>query len=349
MKQPICSVIILNHNGQEFLEECLSGVMSQNGPPFEVLLVDNGSSDGSVSFVRDRFPEIRIIEANANLGYAAGNNLGVEQARSDLIVLLNNDTRVEDHWLRGLVEAIRPDNVAVASSLVLTPGYPARYYENNGTVNFLGQNIMRAFDDPDDIFYGGGASLIFKKDLLGVPFDPDYFVYGEDVYLSLRARFLGYQVRHTNESRVFHHGSGTAKKKPSSILTYYQERNRILNILIFLSPWILIRLIPFFLVNVFAKLGTALLGRRWSFRGLVRTYLWFPLNVRLILRKRRALKPDLRISEEKIIALMSGKLANGETILEQLFNRVSLTYCKLTGLKTIELAEKDNEGFRYSG
>ncbi|HAP35973.1 MAG TPA: hypothetical protein DCQ28_08550, partial [Bacteroidetes bacterium] len=122
-----------------------------------------------------------IIKSNKNLGFAGGNNLGVKNAKGELIVLLNNDTVVHQGWLQGLANAITNENVAAASSLIKTEGIPDKYYEKNGSINFLGHNIMRIFDEPTDIFFAGGASMIFKKDIIGVPFDEDYFVYGEDV------------------------------------------------------------------------------------------------------------------------------------------------------------------------
>lgn len=334
------SIIILNHNGREYLEECLNSVLPDVYDSCEILLVDNASTDDSIAFVRNNFPRVRIVESKTNLGFAGGNNLGVEHARGDLIVLLNNDTRVEEHWLRGLVNAVQSDTVAVASSLVKTQGIPERYYEKNGTMNLLGQNIMRAFDEPTDIFYAGGTSLIYKKHLLGLPFDPDYFAYAEDVYLSLRARFLGYHVKHTNESCVFHYGSRTAKKKSLRTVTYYQERNRLLNIFLFFSPLTLVRLIPLFVANAIAKLIISVFVTRWSFAGLVQSYLYLLIHPYLIYRKRAGLKPHKKLNEQTIIALMSGKLTNGEKAFEKVLNAISLIYCRVVGLKTIELGKK---------
>lgn len=335
-----CSVIILNHNGKHFLEKCITSVLRQDFASFEVILVDNGSDDGSIDFVKNNFPSVRIIALPENLGYAGGNNLGVEHARGSLIVLLNNDTVVERGWLQGLVQAVRPDRVAIVSSLIKTEGVPDRYYEKNGTINFLGHNVMRAYEEPTDIFFGGGASLIYKKDLLGIPFDADYFAYGEDVYLSLRARFLGYGVKHTNESRVYHYGSGTAKQKPRRMRSYYQERNRLLNTILFFRPMTLLRLIPFFILNVFTKLTASLVTHRWSFLGVIQSHVWLVTHPFTILAKRRALEVEKRVPERDVIAAMSGKLMNGENFVERAINACSLAYCRLAGLKTIELSKK---------
>lgn len=337
MTAPLVSIIILNYNGKNYLAECLTSVLSQTNDSCEVILVDNASTDGSVAFVEERFPQTRIIRNKENLGYAGGNNRGVEESHGLLIILLNNDTRVESGWLEELKKAVEPENVAIASSLIRTEGVPDRYYEKNGTINFVGMNIMRAFDQPTDIFYCSGASLIYKKEILGIPFDSDYFAYAEDVYVSLRARFLGYEVKHTNASRVHHYGSATSKKALSRRVTYFQERNRLLNVFLFFNPLTLVRLAPFILVNCVLKLLLSVFSSRWSFIGLVQSYGWFIGHVSTIIRKRKHLKRDKRVSQLEVISRMSGKLMNGENTFERVINGIALSYCHLVGLRTIEM------------
>ena len=333
---PLCSVIVLNYNGRHLLDACLEAVVLQSGPSFEVILVDNGSTDGSARHVAGRYPAVRVIEAGANLGYAGGNNLGVIHARGRLVVLLNNDTEVQPGWLAGLADAAKPDDVAIVSSLVLTEGIPERYYEKNGSINFLCHNIMRIFERPGNIFYGGGASVLFKKDILGVPFDPDYFAYGEDIYLGLRARFMGYRIVHTNGSVVRHIGSATAGRQKSSLVTFLQERNRMLNILTFFSWWTILRINPFLLINTVSKLGIALVARRYSFSGLVRAYAWFFAHPLAWHRKRRRLAAERRVNEKEVISWMTGKLTNGETPAGRAINSVALGWCRIVGLKSVD-------------
>ncbi|MCG2737608.1 MAG: glycosyltransferase family 2 protein, partial [Candidatus Methanoperedenaceae archaeon] len=91
---PPVSVIIVNFNGKHYLKNCLSSLSAQSYPAIEVIFVDNGSGDGSVEYVRKEFPSVRIIESKKNLGFAKGNNLGIREARGELIATLNNDTEV---------------------------------------------------------------------------------------------------------------------------------------------------------------------------------------------------------------------------------------------------------------
>jgi hypothetical protein len=333
---PLCSVIIVNFNGRHLLDACLDAVLSQSGPSFEVILVDNGSTDGSAGHVRNHYPKVRIVDAGSNLGFSGGTNLGVEIARGGLIVLLNNDTIVEPGWIAGLVAAAAPADVAIVSSLVLTVGIPARYYERNGSINFLCHNIMRVFGRLENIFYGGGASLLYKKELLGVPFDNEYFVYCEDVYLGLRARFMGYRVLHSNASVVRHIGSATSGKQKTAVITFLQERNRMLTVLTFFSRWTIIRILPFLLINSVSKTALALVSRRYSFPGLVRAYWWFLVHPRELREKRALLARERFVHEREVISWMTGKLTNGESFPGKLLNGLALLWCRLVRLKTVD-------------
>ncbi len=335
---PLASIIIVNFNGKHFLNDCLTSVLQDCGSLAEIIVVDNGSRDGSAQYMRESFPSVKLIESGANLGFAGGNNLGVRHASSDLIILLNNDTIVHRGWLQGLLDAVREEDIVAASSLIKTKGIPERYYEKNGSINFLGHNIMRVFDEPTDIFYAGGASMIFKKNIIGEPFDGDYFVYAEDVYLGLRSRFMGYRVKHTNASVLDHLGNGTSQHQRSSFLTYYQERNRLLNLFIFFSVPTIMKAFPFVLMNCIGKIMLAILGRKYSLNGLVHAYGWFFIRIPTIRRKRAVIAKEKRVHEAEVIAKMSGKLTNGESLPGKIVNSICLVYCRIVRLKVIELS-----------
>lgn len=118
MKTPFVSIIILNYNGRELLRTCLDSVLKNSYPKsgYEVILVDNASTDGSASFVEKHFPSVKVIRSSENLGFTGGNNLGLEHAKGSYIVLLNSDTRVEKEWLQELVKAAKPKHVGMLSS-----------------------------------------------------------------------------------------------------------------------------------------------------------------------------------------------------------------------------------------
>lgn len=339
---PQVSIIVLNYNGKHFLYDCISTVNKQTFKDFELLVVDNASSDGSVEFLKETFPHVFLIESKTNLGFAGGNNLGVSKANGELIVLLNNDTKVECTWLEELVNAVNKDNVAIASSLILSDHIPMIYWEKKGSINFLGHNVMLVFDKEEEIFTSSGASLIFKKNLLGLPFDEDYFAYSEDVYLGLRARFMGYNIVHANKSVVHHFEGGSFNKANNSFRTFIQERNRLLNTFLFFSYKTLIKLIPLFIFNVFVKLlASATLKddkvfNKYSFAGLINAYIWFPVNIKTIINKRRQLHTYKKVNESDIIKIMSCKLTSGESLFGKTLNTLWLIYFYIVRIKTIE-------------
>jgi hypothetical protein len=336
MSEVRVSIVVLNLNGRHFLADCLNAVLKQEAAPFETILVDNGSTDGSVEFLRQNFPEVRIIEAGRNLGFAEGNNLGVRSARADLVVLLNNDTVVAPGWLNALLQSMEAEDVAVASSLILTRGVPEKYYRRTGSLNLLGHNIMEVFGDRRNLFYCGGASLIFKRSILGEPFDPKYFVYSEDVYLSLRARFMGYRVIQVSESVVDHIGGGTTGGRKSVRVAMVQERNRILNLMLFFSAWTVIRVMPLLVAVSVAKLLAGIFSPQYPFRGMVWAWAWLKTHPRYILKRRKAMAAQKRIPESQVISWMSGRVLGGSSIVSRAVDAVALVYLRLVGIRTVE-------------
>jgi GT2 family glycosyltransferase len=346
VSSPRVSIVIVNYNGERYLEGCLRSVLSQEGIGFETILVDNGSTDNSVTFVRSAFPNIRIVENRRNLGFAAGNNRGVAEARGEFIIFLNNDAKVERNWLRELIEPLESDRADLVSSLVFTEGISSRYYEKNGTLSLLGYNIMRVFADRDTLFYVTGCAMAFRRRDFPKPFDDDYVFYSEDAYISLRARFLGLRLMQASRSVVQHVGSGTGGRLPRRVRTFYQERNRLLNILLFFDKEVILRLAPMIVASFAARCVLAVLSslmlekrRQKSLLGVLQGYLWFPFHTKNLIQKRRAIHEEKRVKDEEVIALMSCKLTNSENPLGRILNRVAFTYCRLLGIRTVESQE----------
>jgi len=329
---PLVSVVVVNYNGMEVIEPCLRSVFSQEYRPIEVIVVDNGSTDGSVEFIRHNFSSTHLIVNSGNLGFAGGNNAGVAAASGDYVVLLNNDTVVQRLWLASLVEMMQQPGVGVVTSKVITDGVPAAFYEMNGTLNYLGYNIMRQFRDLSQIFFAGGASLIFRRNIVGQPFLSEYFLYHEDVYLSWRMRLLGYDVCMAQHSVVHHRGSVAAQRQPSRLITFYQERNRLLNCLLFYEFRTLARLVPLFMTDAFAKLLLSLVRRRKSTAGIVRAYWWCVTHMDWIRSERCKHQSVRTIPDGAIMGLMSAHVLDSESMFAHLVNRVARTYAKAVGL-----------------
>ncbi len=329
------SIIILNYNGRQFLNDCLGSVLKQSYSNFELILFDNNSADDSIGFVESNFIDnrLKLVRSDRNIGFAGGNNEALKHCSNDIIVLLNNDTVVESDWLAALVEAVKEGNT-IASSFVITEGIPEKYYETNGSVSYLMYNIMNIFPDIVNEFYPNGCSLIFRKSEIGIPFDEDYFFYGEDVYLGLKARFKGMKVKFVKNSVVHHKGSGSAAS--NSFRTFCQERNRFLNLYLFFSFGFIFRILPYILFNHTLKILLSVFSKKQSTTGIIKAYLWFYFHIPSLLRKRKELVSLKHVNEKEIIKYISCKIVNNGSLFAAILNRFSYIYSRLMGIKPVE-------------
>ncbi len=341
------SIIILNYNGKIFLEDCFKSVLNQSFEDFEVIFIDNNSTDNSFDYVKERFnnEKIKLYQLKENLGFTGGNNYGLKFAKGEYIVLLNNDTIVEKDWLKYLYETIiRNEKIGAVQSLVITEGIPSKYYKINGTLNLFGHNIMEVFpigaDGIGNIFQVTGCSMITRRKTineLGGLFLNEYFMYAEDSFFSFKLKFAGYNILHNANSIVKHKGNATSKDFKNSLLTFYQERNRILNFLIFFSGSFLLKYLPLLIFNFKIKLFYSIFTLKYSFLGILKAYIWFFKNIKWIKYQRKEIEKHKVVSEDEIIKLLSCKISNGDKFIDKVLNRISLIYCKILSIKVIEL------------
>jgi GT2 family glycosyltransferase len=249
---PFVSVVVVNYNGRHFLPDCLAALDHQTVPRhrYEILLIDNGSTDDSSHFVRTHRAGVRVIAAGRNLGFTGANNLGFRLARGQYVILLNNDTRVHPDWLRGLVEAANAPAIGGVAARILFRDDPGRvnstglvlYRDGRGGDRHLWQPDGPATREPAEVFGGSGASLLLTRDLLDDVggFDPALFMYYEDLDLAWRARLRGWRFVYAPGSAV-EHTCGGSTDHASPLLLRQVERNRALvnlhNAPAFLAVW----------------------------------------------------------------------------------------------------------------
>lgn len=267
-QRPLASVVILGYNGLAYLEDCFTSVLDQDlpGADYEVLYVDNGSRDGSVDFVRERFPQVRILALDKNYGYAEGNNRGFEETSGDFVVFLNQDTVVHRAWLRELLAGVRSaPEVAAGHANIVQPWYPefaglaARAsveVAHTAEVNRLGyvhyQRLAHA-QGPVDTLFLHGVCIIIRRALveeLGYLFDPDFFAYAEDLDLGLRVRALGYRSVMVPKAVVYHkHTLQTSLSWATIVKTVRIIRNRYLAFFKVMSGWEFALMLPLMTVG----------------------------------------------------------------------------------------------------
>ncbi len=233
----LASVVVLTWNGKEHLEECLSALLAQTYPEKEVILADNASTDGTVGFVRERFPAVRVVAIEKNLGYAGGNNRGIQSARGAYVALINNDTRADPSWLAEMVAAMKADpSCGMVAGKILSYG-DRRVIDNVGHVfyrdgTFRGRGRLEIdrgqYDRPEEVLSPSGCALLFRRlalDRVGL-FDEEFFIYGDDAELSLRLRLNGWRALYVPTAVVYHkYSASTGAYSPFK--AFLVERNRI--------------------------------------------------------------------------------------------------------------------------
>jgi GT2 family glycosyltransferase len=230
------TVVIPNWNGKELLEPCLVTLYRQEFQDFETIVVDNGSIDGSVSFLQECFPQVRVIRFENNAGFSAAVNAGILAAEGSYVALLNNDTEVHPLWLKQLVEALEADPQAgSAASKILFFSDSTSVNSAGDEFSFFGVAYQRRlrpgdsdlFNDSRYVFSACGAAALYRKALFATVglFDEAFFAYQEDVDLGFRAQLAGYRCLFVPKAVVYHKYRRTSSKMPE-MWFYLRERNK---------------------------------------------------------------------------------------------------------------------------
>ena len=209
-------VLVLNHNGERWLERCLRSLLACSTPGLEIVLLDNASTDGSVALARGLSPRLRVLQNERNLGFCAGNNLGISHALArgaDYVALLNNDTYVAPDWIDRLLEVGESDpSIGVLGPVQLA--YDGDDF-NSWTLTALPKMVdsLRREDSPGAWFpveWVEGSCLVAKRGVLervGM-LDPIFFTFFEELDLCRRARAAGFQIAIVPSSKIHHHRGG---------------------------------------------------------------------------------------------------------------------------------------------
>lgn len=245
--------MVVNWNRKELLRACLASLQRQQSVVFETIVVDNGSSDGSAEMAEREFGA-RVIRNGENRGFCAANNQGIAAARGEFIALLNNDAEADAGWLAALHQACAQPGVGMAASKVLVLEDPRRIDKIGHLIFPDGQNRGRGsgeidqgqYDREPEVLWPDGCAAMYRKEMLDAigGFDEDFFAYGDDAELGLRARIAGWRAAYAPGAVVRHHRGSTLGKSSVRRLELI-ERNRVL-LAFKLFPWSLLWLNPFF-------------------------------------------------------------------------------------------------------
>ena len=292
------SVVIPNFNGIAFLDSVLASLEGQTLSNFEVILVDNGSTDGSCSFVTANYPWVHLIELSENFGFCGAVNAGIRAAKAPYVLLLNNDTEVKEDFVEEMLAAIRRHKNAFSCGARMVQYHDRDRLDDVGNYYCaLGWSFARgrgkdihAYETEDKIFSACAGAAIYRKKIIEKIgyFDEEHFAYLEDTDIGYRARIYGYENWYAPKAIVYHVGSGTSGSRYNQFKTRYSSRNNIYLIYKNMPFFQIVLNLPFLLVGFGAKILF------FASKGFGREYLAGIKNGFQISRKNRKVKFSMR-------------------------------------------------------
>lgn len=311
---PRISVVVLNWNGRKYLESCLSSIKNQSCRDFEIVFVDNASEDGSAEYVKKNFNGIKVIKNKKNLGFAKGNNIGIENSKGDYVLILNNDTEMDKNCLKELMNAAakNPHTGMFA---------PKMLYSGTGKVDSTGLQVSKSglSKDIKDVkadvktrpFCPCGGAAFYKREMLEDIklcrdyYDSDYFIYMEDYDLGFRARLRNWECIAVPKATVYHVHGATMKKEPDKSV-YLGVRNRLFTI------------IKNYPSSLFAKyffhimLLQIAIFFRYLLKGklfvILRAYYDFAKSLPKFIQKRKLIQKNRKITAKQLDKLLAGSV-----------------------------------------
>lgn len=253
MTEPRVAVVILNWNGKKHLQQFLPSVMASTYSNFEVVVGDNASSDGSIDFLKEEYPQIRLILNEENFGFTGGYNRVLAQVEADYYVLLNSDVEVTPNWIEPVVSLLESRDQAAAAMPRIRSWHHKQAFEHAGAaggyIDRFGFPFCRGrifyeveddegqYDESGEIFWASGTALFIKQEYWRQSggFDDRFFAHMEEIDLCWRLKNMGLCIFYCAESTVYHLGGGTLTYE-NPFKTYLNFRNNLLMISNNLSP-----------------------------------------------------------------------------------------------------------------
>jgi len=340
-KSPSITIIILNYNAGKILLDCVSSVLKSDYNNFEVLVIDNNSKDHSHKDCKKKFPQIKLIENNDNLGYCEGNNVGIRNTNSEFIVILNPDTIVEPTWLKGFIDSYKQFGEGLYQPKFLSIDDKKILGSTGNKIQLFGFGYARGlydldegqYDEPKEINYASGTCLFTSKKImqsLGM-FDSFIFAYHDDLDLGWRASQIGIKSWYNPKSIVYHHLEGYSFKW-SKLKFFLIERNRHYCLLTHYSRSTFYKMLPsLVLVQIaififYLKKGMAI--------SIFKVFFDIIKNRKKIKQKYNEIQNNRKISDKELIINFEDKIFVPENIstkkVNMIFNRFIGTLSKIT-------------------
>lgn len=302
------AVALANWNGMKYLERCLDSVFAQTCVPQEVVLVDNGSTDGSARWVADHYQQVQLHLNETNEGFAAGYNKAIAACSQPFVLILNTDVFLAPDFIECALASLSEHPTAGAATGCVFQQATGEWL-NSGF--FLRPQIRTEhsanLDDPEAVFGCSGALILFRREMLedirieGQYFDEAYFSYGEDIDLAWRAQLLGWQARFEPKARAHHVGSGSSDERlrfvdKPAFLQRHVLKNRYLTLVKNTYGGLLLPVLPLFILAEPLVWIYLLLRLPWRFPYLLLAYVDVARHLPAALRWRRQVMRRRRVS-----------------------------------------------------
>jgi len=325
MSAPKVSIIIVNYNGKELLQKCLDSLLKVNYDNFEIILVDNNSTDGTVEFITKNYPSLIIIKLDSNKGFAEPNNVAAKISKGKYLLFLNNDTVVTPNFIFEMVKVMETDKkIAICQSLLLKPD--GSIDSSGDFIDHLGvvYNSKTEIDEIREVSSARGASMLVRSDIFEKldGFDQKFFVTFEDVDLCWRSWILGYRVLIIPTSIVYHEGGITIKKIKSEI-AFHGFKNQLAMKITNFEPILAMRNMMLFFgiygirelkiwldytISGSTKLSSTVyednIAPKPSFKVIAKSIFWILSNYGYLLKKQRTINKN-RVYSTTILKKMN--------------------------------------------
>jgi GT2 family glycosyltransferase len=322
------TVIVLNWNGKRFLQKCIGSLLDQEYLTYEVLLVDNASTDNSIEFVQGLFgnpPKLRILSLQENYGFSKGNNIGIKSCtKSDYVIILNNDTEVEKNFVKKMVQTaeISPEIGSVGPKILFNNKkmWFSQKFTNNGfIVPYFLQTIMnKKLEEISNSFNtnlsNSGCAVLYRKSIIDKigGFDEDFWSNWEDWDLGYRINIAGFKSVCIPDPLVYHVGGGSEGSSPERFVRIYRNelfmyfKNYDTKSLLFRFPFLLFVFQPiyhlvWFLQRLLARSPELYRGREFDyFISRERALFSFLCNLKIFIKKRYLVQKIRKTSDDEI-------------------------------------------------
>ena len=319
-----CSIIIPHYNGKKILRRCLNSLIETTPSNHEIIVVDNASSDDSLSMLEKDFSQVRTISNKTNLGYAGACNVGALNSTNDYLIFLNNDTELTNHWIEPLITQLENEKVASVQPKIKNLDNK-KYFDYAGAaggyIDIFGYPFCRGrifdtiekdnlqYESKETVFWASGTAFATKKEIFikSGMFDLTMFAHMEEIDYHWRSQMMGYKIIMTPESTIYHEGAKTLSYE-SSQKTYLNHRN---SLIIFLTNHKLLLLLSLFIPRILLQL-ISILKDLVSFRlthaiAQCKALGWIFISPIYLINKRKNSK-KIQIKNYKLKGLLKGSI-----------------------------------------